>query len=234
VPYGCPRCQRIVPLDDVDLVEMKLRCESCGQIFAFTRPDEFYRDGPPPPPPPVDLFGVPASIDVRQPGDGTLELRIRHWQRPRHGPEAFLVLNWLLIGAIIAAWAVQAGNYIVGGVFVVLSVAAVPAARRLIDAWRRRTLMRWDRVTGQIRIWSEVQGNETGPAVVANITRTRIELRRGPDGPRVTAVDGADAIALTGPMPLAIAEWVSTTLEILRKADLRASEAGGAVPPPVL
>ena len=228
MPYGCPQCARIVPLEDVDLARRRLRCESCGRVFEFERPEALWRDAPAPPPPPVDLFGIPAAIDVRQPGDGTLELRIRHWQRPRHGPEALVVFHWVAFGIGGVAWGANAGRPAVAAAVGLLTLLAIPPWRRLADAWRSRTILRWDRGTGQVRAWTERSGRIDGGVRTANLARARIEVRRGPEGPELTAVDDGDPIALTGSVPIAVADWVAATLEIVRKADLRRSDGGDA------
>jgi hypothetical protein len=216
VAYACPRCDRLVPDDDVDVAARTIRCESCGATFEEADLDAFRRWAPAPPPPPVPLLGVPANVDVLQPGDGTIEFRIHHLQRRVHGPEALMWLVWATWCAALAAYAIHQDRLPLA----LLAVLLVwPAARGLAEIRRRAlqwTHLRWDRVDGSLRVWT------TGPGTNGEERRTRfggswdVDVRVIDDKSALVGTDGARETALAEGVPYNPTTWVVTAMRAMK------------------
>ncbi len=151
LPYACPRCERLVPDDHVDVSARRLSCESCGVVFEGIAPDAHWR-GVLAPPPPFELTGVPASVDVLQPGDGTIEFRIAHLQRLKHGPQAAVWLLWVAGFGVGAAGAFLAERWAIAALCALLALPGVDGLRTILRHARTSTRVSWDRVTGVLRV----------------------------------------------------------------------------------
>jgi hypothetical protein len=223
--YGCPTCGRIVPLDEVNLDARTLRCESCGKVHAFADPAEVWRDAPPPPPPPVEIFGVPASVDIRQPGDGTIEFRIDHWQRRVHAIEMFIVSQWTVASGVVGFWCMRTGRWVGAAVAVTLAIPAMRHLATLIWTRRRRTVVHWDRVTGIVRAWAELDGQLDGEERTASLRDAKLAIRRSDAGIQLVAADASADRPLADDLPVRMAEWLATTTLAIRSGDKAREQA---------
>ena len=153
---------------------------------------------------------MPASVDVLQPGDGTIEFRVAHLQRLRHGPEALVWLVWTAACGVGAAGAVGADRWPLAALGVLL---AMPGVNGLHGIWRRArtfTRIRWDRESGALLVVTT-----GGPERTAHYgVGAGLVVRAAADGIELVSTGGADK-RLAIDVPLVPMEWVIASMRAM-------------------
>lgn len=217
--YACPQCDRLVPEVDVDVAARHIRCESCGRSFEGVDLAPLTRWSPSQPPPPVMLSGIPANVDVVQPGDGTIRFRIHHLIRLRHGPEAGVWVMWVFWCLVGAGFAWHADK----GPIALLAVLMIwPGARGLWEIRNRArswTIVLWDRVNGALRVHTE---GPDSPEDAADGRHARfgetwdLAIRIGQErGELVSKGPNGDVVLAEG-VPFNATAWVITTMKAMK------------------
>lgn len=162
------------------------------------------------PPPPVELAGVPAAVDVRQPGDGTIEFRIAHLQRLRHGPEALVWLVWTAAFGVGAVGALAAERWPLAALGALL---ALPGVNGLYAIWRLArtfTRIRWDRESGALTVLTT-----GGPERAAQYgVGAGLVVRAAADGIELVSVGLTEKRLAIG-VPLNATEWVIASMRAM-------------------